>query len=389
MGLSITALLFVSLLVVSLTRIILQWALSIVYRFPETRQKVLSEKISLVVPAFNEEQSIASCIQSLHKMNYENFEIIIVDDGSSDRTLEIARGYESSSVKVIHQINKGKAEALNAGIKQATGSIILTVDADTRLHPEALQAMSERFSRGTSLGALAGNVKVESPKKLLQKLQDVEYATSIGIIRKAQSVLGSVMIVPGPIAALRKEAVEKAGYFSSGTFAEDFDMTLAILKAGYRAEYEDRAIAYTIAPKNIEDFLKQRRRWYRGMIQVLAKYEGMLLKKRYGAAGIYGIPYMWFDTISPMINLFLALFGVLAGYISGQWITILLGLSAYWVLQTFMVVSTVIFDRERRVWQVLASPLLVFYNTFLDGIRTAAFIEEILTLRMKWETPRR
>ena len=202
-------------------------------------------------------------------------------------------------------------------------------------------------------------------------------------------MLSTVMIVPGPIAAFRKEAVEKVSYFSPQTFAEDFDITLAFLSELYKVEYLDTALAYTKAARNIEDLLKQRRRWYRGMMQVLAKHEDMFFRKRYGVAGLYGIPYMWYDTVSPIVNLFLALFAVLAGYITGDWAPMLYGLSGYWALQTIVAVSAIALDKERRPWQVLVSPLLIFYNTFLNGVMAAAFMEEVLSLGMKWEKPAR
>jgi poly-beta-1,6-N-acetyl-D-glucosamine synthase len=386
---SIITIVFLSLLVVALVRVFSLWALSITYSFRKLTSAPSETKISVIVPAFNEEKSIASSIESLLSMDYSNYEVLLVDDGSSDKTLEISRKHEGAVLKVIHQENRGKAEALNTGIRAASGSIVLTVDADTRLNTTALSALSNLFASDPALGAVSGNVKVDGPKGLLQRLQEVEYTTAIGLARKGQSMLSSVMIVPGPIAAFRKEAVVKVGYFSSDTFAEDFDMTLAILKERYKVEYEDRAIAYTIAPRGVEDLLKQRRRWYRGMIQVLAKYQGMLFRGRYGVAGLYGFPYMWYDTVSPIVNLFMALFAVLAGFLSGDWATILLGLSAYWILQTVVAATAILLDRERHLWQLLVSPVLVFYNTFLDGVRTAAFIEEMLSLQMKWEKPAR
>jgi len=387
--LSTIEILFLSLLVVSLVRVFSLWVLSITYSFRRAALSSSNLKVSVIVPAYNEEKSILSSIESLLAQDYDNYEVILVDDGSTDKTLEIATEREGPRLKVIRQENKGKAEALNTGIRAASGSVVLTVDADTRLNYGALRAIAARFSADPKLGGLAGNVKVDKAKGLLQRLQEVEYTTSIGLTRKGQSMLASVMIVPGPIAAFRKDAVEKVRYFSPDTFAEDFDITLAMLKERYRVEYEDRAIAYTIAPSGIEDLFKQRRRWYRGMIQVLAKYQGMLFRSRYGVAGLYGLPYMWYDTVSSLVSLFLALFAVLAGFVTGDWLPILLGLSAYWVLQTLVAMTAIILDKERHLWQMLVSPLLIFYNTFLDGIRTAAFTEEMLSLRMKWEKPRR
>lgn len=383
----LTLLIFLGLLVVSMVRVFSLWFLSISYSFRRASAATPVEKVTVIVPAFNEEKSIASSIESLLSQDYGNYEVVVVDDGSTDRTLEIARRYEGPKVKVIHQENKGKAEALNTGIRSSSGAIVLTVDADTRLNQGALTALARRFASEPKLGALSGNVKVDRPKGILQRLQEVEYTTGIGLNRKGQSMLSTVMIVPGPIAAFRKEAAEKVNYFSPSTFAEDFDITLAILKERYKVEYEDRAIAYTIAPRGVEDLLKQRRRWYRGMMQALAKHEDMFMRKRYGVAGLYGIPYMWYDTVSPIINLFLTLFAVLAGFATGDWFPILYGLVGYWIMQTLVAVSAIALDRERRLWQIFVSPFLIFYNTFLDGIRAAAFMEEVLSLGMRWEKP--
>jgi poly-beta-1,6 N-acetyl-D-glucosamine synthase len=380
---------FLGLLVAGLFRVFSLWFLSISYSFRTRPTESSTERISVIVPAYNEEKTIASSIESLLAQEYPNFEVVLVDDGSKDRTLEIARGYEGPKLKVVHQENKGKAEALNTGIRASTGTLVLTVDADTRLGKGALQALVDGFAGDPKLGALSGNVRVDAPKGLLQRLQQVEYASGIGLTRRGQSMLSTVMIVPGPIAAFRREAVERAGLFSPQTFAEDFDITLAILKCGYRVRYEDRAVAYTVAPRGVEDLLKQRRRWYRGMTQVLAKYEGMFFRAKYGVAGVYGIPYMWYDTVSPIINLLMALFGVLAGLVTGDWTPVLFGLVAYWLLQTGVAISAIALDRERRLWEVALAPLLIFYGTFLDGIRAAAFVEELLTLGMKWETPAR
>lgn len=386
---SIIVLIFLSLLLVALVRVFSLWFLSIAYSFRRAETTTPTDRISVIVPAYNEEKSIAASIESLLTQDFGNYEVLVVDDGSTDGTYAAAKRYEGDRVRVIHQDNRGKAEALNTGIRAASGTIVLTVDADTRLNRGALAALAGRFSSDPRLGGLSGNVKVDSPRGFLQRLQEAEYTTGIGLNRKGQSMLASVMIVPGPIAAFRKKAVEKVSYFSGRTFAEDFDITLAILRERYRVEYEDKAIAYTIAPKGVEDLLKQRRRWYRGMMQVLANHEDMFLRKRYGVAGLYGIPYMWYDTVSPIINLFLALFAVLAGFVTQDWLPILYGLSAYWALQTLVAISAIVLDRERRLWQIAVSPLLIFYSAFLDGIRAAAFIEEVLALKMKWEQPAR
>ena len=385
----IIVLAFLGLLVVALIRVLSLWVLSIAYRFRSSRGTAAVDKVSVVIPAYNEEKSIASSIQSLLSQDYGNYELVVVDDGSTDDTLKVAKRFEGSKVRVIHQENLGKAEALNTGIRSSTGTVVLTVDADTRLNKGALSALARRFASDPKLGALSGNVKVDRPKGLLQRLQEAEYTAGIGLNRKGQSMLSSVMIVPGPIAAFRKDVAEQVSYFSPLTFAEDFDITLAILREGYKVEYEDRAIAYTMAPRGVEDLLKQRRRWYRGMMQVLARHEDMFFRRRYGIAGLYGVPYMWYDTVSPIVNLFLALFAVIAGFATGDWAMIVYGLVGYWALQTLVAISAIALDSERRLWQMFVSPLLIFYSVFLDGIRAAAFMEETLSLGMKWEKPAR
>lgn len=236
-----------------------------------------SPNISIIVPAYNEEVTIKSCIQSLLELDYPDYEIIVVDDGSTDKTFEEAKKFEGSGVKVIHQENQGKANALNYGIHLSKGEIVVAVDADTKLHRESLKKIANRFVANNRLGAVAGNVKVDPVQGLSNILQATEYTTGINLIRKAQSMLGCVMVVPGPIAALKKEAVERVGFFSDDTFAEDFDVTMEILKKGYQVEYEDGAISYTDAPKNLEDLMKQRRRWYRGIIQVLDKHRDICI----------------------------------------------------------------------------------------------------------------
>ena len=186
--------------------------------------------ISLIVPAFNEEKTIRKSLQSLLELDYPNYEIIMVDDGSTDNTLEEVKDLKHSKLKVIHQQNKGKPNALNNGIKNSKGEIVVTVDADTTLNKNALQKIASRFIQNSKIGAVAGNVKVIPENGVLNIIQGTEYTIGINLVRKAQSMLGCVMIVPGPIAALRRDAIEKAGYFSDDTFAEDFDITMKILK---------------------------------------------------------------------------------------------------------------------------------------------------------------
>lgn len=365
-----------------------QLALSLTYnlRKKETSSK-LSPRISVIVPAYNEDKTIRACVESLLHLNYEDYEVVVVDDGSNDKTFqELSR---CKGIMLIHQSNQGKPAALNHGIRESTGDIVLTVDADTILDKDVLRNVAERFGSKQNLGAIAGNVKVKPEKSLINAIQAAEYATGINLIRKGQSVLGCVTVVPGPIAALKREAIEKVGYFSDDTFAEDFDMTLKILKSGYTIEYEEESVAYTDAPKNTIDLMKQRRRWYRGMIQVLDKHRDMYLNPKYGYAGVFGVPNMWLDSISPFLNLALLLVTLLTWMFSNDNYFSIIGILLFLGISLGVGIITLSMEPRREKRNYFALPLLLFYNMFLDGLRVMSLIEETVSIIMDWEKPKR
>jgi poly-beta-1,6 N-acetyl-D-glucosamine synthase len=380
---------FYGILIITSLRLGTWIILALAYNIKGTPKSIDSfPLISLIVPAYNEEKTIRKSIQSLLELDYPNYEIIMVDDGSRDKTFDEVKNFNTSKLKLIHQQNKGKANALNNGIKNSKGEIIVTVDADTTLKKDALRKVANRFAQNNKVGAIAGNVKVIPEKNSLNIIQGTEYTIGINLIRKAQSLLGCVMIVPGPIAALRRDALEKAGYFSDDTFAEDFDITMKILKQGYRVEYEDEAISYTDAPKTIEDLMKQRRRWYRGLLQVLDKHRNMYFNVKRGFFGTFGVPNLWFDALSPILNVALILFALLSALFGSTTISIL-GLVAIFLVQLIIGIFAIALDPQPKLRDFLAIPLQIFYNVFLDGIKLMSFTEETINVFMKWEKPER
>jgi cellulose synthase/poly-beta-1,6-N-acetylglucosamine synthase-like glycosyltransferase len=321
-------------------------------------------------------------------LNYPNYEIIVVDDGSLDNTFIKASEFNDKGVKTIRQNNTGKPGAINTGIKSASGKIVLTVDADSKLHPDALKWISRRFSKNHRLGAVAGNVKVDKPEGLMKILQSLEYTTSINLLKKSQSILHCVMIVPGAIAALKTEVLQEVGGFPVDTFAEDFDITMKILQAGYHVEYESRAIAFTQAPNSIEDLMKQRRRWSRGILQVLAKYQKMYMNPKYGAVGMFGVPYTWFELGSSLISIVL-LFAMVITAVYSPDMNLISGMLLYWGLTIVVSIYAILIDPKPGIKEIIMSPLSIFYTVFLDVIGIMAFIEETLNLTMRWEKPKR
>jgi len=393
---SIATLLFYGLLSILIFRLTSFGLLSFIETFVKRTGKIdRFLKMSIIIPAYNEGITIASCIKSMLNLNYPDYEVIVIDDGSSDNTFNEASKYSENGVKVIRQKNTGKPGAINTGIKNASGEVIITVDADSKLHPDALTWIARRFSSNPRLGAVAGNVKIDKPTGLLKTLQSLEYTTSINLGRKSQSLLHCVMIVPGAIAALKTKVLQEVGYFPTDTFAEDFDITMKILKAGYHVEYESHAIAFTQAPDSIEDFLKQRRRWYRGMMQVLSKYKGMYFNPKYGTAGIFGMPYMWLGVSSYLINMFLLFIlltdtlSYMVNFSSHDLNLLASGMLTYWALTIVISVYAVLIDPLPKIREIIASPLYLFYNIFIDSVGLMAFIEEIMSLAMRWEKPKR
>jgi cellulose synthase/poly-beta-1,6-N-acetylglucosamine synthase-like glycosyltransferase len=188
---------------------------------------------------------------------------------------------------------------------------------------------------------------------------------------------------------LKKKTIEQVGFFSDDTFAEDFDITVKILKRGYEIEYEEDSLAYTDAPKNTEDLIKQRRRWYRGMLQVLDKHKDMYFNRKYGVVGLFGIPNLWFDTIAPFLNIGFLFVTLLTWIITGEFTISLFGIMVYLGVSLTLGILGLSLEPKPEKRNYLALPLLLFYNMFLDGIRIMSLTEEMVNIVMDWEKPKR
>ncbi|MEM4375040.1 MAG: glycosyltransferase family 2 protein, partial [Nitrososphaerota archaeon] len=219
--------------------------------------------VSVIIPAYNEEKWIAKTIEALLETDYPNLEIIVVDDGSTDRTYEIALQYRRRGVVVLHKENGGKASAINYGLLYARGEIIFTVDADSLVSRNAITLMTSYF-RDSRVVGVAGNVRVVNKVNWLTGNQALEYVTQINLLRRATASLGVVQVMPGPLSAFRREVLEGLGKYDRDTVTEDFDITVKLLKSGGILQAPTKALAYTEAPTRLGDFYRQRIRWYRG-----------------------------------------------------------------------------------------------------------------------------
>ena len=291
-----------------------------------TRQTVLGQAVlgltppdlSFVIPAYNEAGVIARCIEYVLETRYDDFDIIVVDDGSTDGTYDAAMEFaDHPLVTIISQSNGGKASAMNAALYETDSDVFICIDADSQLHPQAVGLLAAHF-KDPEIGAVAGRVVVGNRTNILTRLQALEYITAQSIERRAKEYLNAITVVPGAIGAWRTTAVMEAGIFSTETLTEDADMTMAILRSDYRVVYEDRAIATTETPSTVKALLAQRLRWSLGMMQAGGKHQGAIIEGR--NLGLLSLPDLAIfgyimPLLAPLADLFLII--MIYGFITG------------------------------------------------------------------------
>ncbi|HEX3383693.1 MAG TPA: glycosyltransferase, partial [Mucilaginibacter sp.] len=268
------------------------------------RKEVQLAPVSIIVPAYNEEVTAIKTIQSLLQLDYSEFEIIFIDDGSKDKTYELVnQAYGNHPmVNVLTKPNGGKASALNFALAHSKYEFVVCIDADTQLKTDAIQHLMAHFI-DDEIGAVAGTVKVGNETNIITIWQSIEYITAQNMDRRAFDLINSITVVPGAIGAFRKTAIFKAGNFTSDTLAEDCDLTMRILKQGYVIKNSSEAIAYTEAPETLGALLKQRFRWSFGVIQSFWKNRDALFNKKYKFFGMIGMPnILIFQIVLPLFS---------------------------------------------------------------------------------------
>ena len=250
--------------------------------------------VSVIIPAYNEEKVIAATISRILANDYKDLEILVVDDGSKDRTADVVRQNFASELKVtlVSVPNGGKAKALNIGLSRARGEVIVALDADTEFDHDTISRLVRWFS-DPKVGAVAGNAKVGNRFNMITRWQALEYIVAQNLERRALAALDTLTVVPGAVGAWRRKALETCGGFTSETLAEDQDLTIALQRAGYRVCFDATAMAWTEAPSTVRGLAKQRFRWAFGTLQCLWKYRDMTFNPRYGALGLVALPQVW------------------------------------------------------------------------------------------------
>lgn len=256
--------------------------------------------VSIVIPAYNEEEVIANTINSAKGINYpgDRFEIVVVDDGSKDRTYKIAKTFGDKHIKIFTKPNGGKASALNYGIEKAKGEIIITMDADTVAEPDVLNKMIP-FFYNEEVMCVTPSMAVYKPRGFLQRIQQFEYLLGV-LLRKALSTMNAMYIAPGAFSAYRKSFFEKYGYYRESGVTEDLEMTLRIQANNFKVENCPEAVVYTVCPNKFYPLLKQRRRWYHGLVTNLWSFRKMFSKK-YGDLGTVTLPIVVLTTLISLV----------------------------------------------------------------------------------------
>ncbi|WP_181833061.1 glycosyltransferase [Bacillus taeanensis] len=346
--------------------------------------------VSVVVAAYNEEKVISRTIRSVLESTYKNFEVIVVDDGSNDQTAMIVSKNFSNNEKLhlIRKENGGKSSAINMGIKRAKGDIIIAIDADTLIAPEAISLLVRHFI-DEKVAAVSGNIKVGNIRNLLTVWQHVEYVTGFNLEKRAYAMLNCVTVVPGAIGAWRKHVIEKLGYFTADTLAEDTDMSLRILREGYKITIDEQAYAYTEAPENNRDFLKQRYRWTFGTLQCLWKHKKAFCRSKCKSLGFIAFPNMiLFQYVFPLFAPFIDILFVL-GIFSGNIEQSLLFYGCY--LITDFLICLFAFRLEKLNLKPLIPLFLqrIFYRYLLLWISWKSLLAALKGVRVGWNKLKR
>lgn len=310
--------------------------------------------ISVLVPAYNEEATIVENIESLLSLNYPLFEIVVINDGSKDNSLnKIIEAYDLKLVNqpiryhiktkkvcgiyknpnipnlvLVDKENGGKADALNIGINISRYPIFASIDADSILEGDSLIRVIMPFIENKETIAVGGIIRIANgstiingsikeinlPKSKIAMLQVVEYLRAFLTGRMGWNALNSLLIISGAFGAFRKEEVVEVGGYSSNTVGEDMELVLKLHeymvknKRRYNIKFLPDPVCWTQAPENLEDLRTQRRRWQIGLMDSLFRHKKMLFNPRYGIIGLLATPYFWFfELLGPVIEL--------AGYI--------------------------------------------------------------------------
>ncbi len=360
-------------------------------------------RVTVLIPAYNEEAAIAETVSAALSCDYPKLEVLVVNDGSTDRTAELVRKNFGADprVRLLNQANHGKPAALNHGLAEATGEIIVSIDGDTIVDGEAIPRLVRHFA-DPKVGAVAGNVKVMNRNRWLTRWQALEYITSQNLEKRAFDLLNCIPVVPGAVGAWRTDLLRANHGFSGDTVAEDTDLTLTIRRNGWKILYDEDAIGRTEVPETVETLIRQRFRWTFGTLQAVWKHRDAVGKPRYGTLGWVAIPNIFlFQIVLPLVSPIIDLLFVLSIALWGLAQLRIARLPQLWTLQDversliffaiFMMIDLftciVAFILERHEDWTLLAPLILqrfYYRQMMYVVLFRALKEAVQGRPVGW-----
>jgi poly-beta-1,6-N-acetyl-D-glucosamine synthase len=363
--------------------------------------------VSILVPAHQESETIASALRALIELDYPTYEIIVVDDGSKDDTFAKASRFVGEhgrcSVRLLRKPNGGKWSALNLAFQHAYGELVLCIDADSRLSRDALKWLVARMDEDVS--GVSGQITVRNRHRILTRLQAYEYIVANGGLRTAQSLFGLVLVVPGPIGLYRRSVLqavadmhrpsdrppsrgEVPGPFSPETFAEDFQLSLTILALGGRIVYEPNALSYTRSPDLTQSLLSQRYRWIRGTVQVLRIYVQRLRdapgSRMHRLTMVIASIYLFDLFVLPLVNFIIIVGVVISATTTASPQDLALWVAAIWLLNLLTATYHVLTQRDDLSLLLLVPLYDLYHGLLLNSAWAIAMVDELRRSEMDW-----
>jgi cellulose synthase/poly-beta-1,6-N-acetylglucosamine synthase-like glycosyltransferase len=346
--------------------------------------------VSVIVPAYNEGVVVETCVRSIARSRYPDFEIVCVDDGSSDDTYEKlqALAAELPGVRAFTQRNRGKGAALNRGIDHARGEIIVMVDADGMFGPNTLTEMVRAFT-DERVGAVCGDDRTVNLDRVQTRFLAMVNHVGTGLMRRALSAMHCLPIVSGNTGAFRRDVLERTGPLREDTVGEDLELTWRVYRTGYRAVFAPRALVYAESPSTPAELWKQRVRWARGLLQTVRLHWDMTGNPRYGLFG----PYLAFNLVAQVLGpvlqvIALGVFAALlfvgdTGAVPDTFWQVLLFLSL--PLTAALLLLALVLDRApgdlRHAWTL---PLWPVFSTAMSFVMLSAMWLELRGAENRW-----
>lgn len=259
--------------------------------------------ISVIVPAYNEEVVLENCLRSIARSAYPDFEVICVDDGSSDGTFALASRLadELPQLTAVRQENAGKGAALNRGMAMATGEVLVLVDADGVFGADTLTEMVRGFT-DPNIGAVCGDDRPVNLDRVQTRFLALISHVGTGLLRRALHVLRMLPVVSGNTGAFRRDVLEQTGPLRTDTVGEDLELTWRVYRAGYVVAFRPTALVYAESPSTVRGLWKQRVRWARGLLQVTRLHHDMIGNPRYGPFGVYLAINLMSQVVVPVLQ---------------------------------------------------------------------------------------